>query len=88
VNPAQFFSVESDTMGTLRVSGAISFENAARALTQVPHPRAGARNGHRSCCAGKRRQCDHAVLIAWAAAGQQARRDAALSTQRCRSKVA
>lgn len=31
-----FFSLESDTLGTLRLSGAISFANAARALSQSP----------------------------------------------------
>ena len=31
-----FFSLESNTLGTLSVSGAISFANAARALAQGP----------------------------------------------------
>ena len=41
MSSAPYFSVESDTLGTLRVSGAITFANAARALTQAPQmPRA------------------------------------------------
>jgi phospholipid transport system transporter-binding protein len=68
VNPAPFFSVESDTMGTLRVSGAISFANAARALTQVPQaPRAGAMEIDLSALENSD-SATLAVLIAWAAA--------------------
>lgn len=68
MNAAPFFSVESDTMGTLRVSGAISYANAARALTQVPQaPRSGAMD----IDLGALENSDSAtlaVLIAWAAA--------------------
>lgn len=68
MNPAPFFSVESDTMGTLRVSGAISFANAARALTQVPQaPRAGAMEIDLSALENSD-SATLAVLIAWAAA--------------------
>jgi phospholipid transport system transporter-binding protein len=71
VNPAPFFSVESDTMGTLRVSGAISFANAARALTQVPQaPRAGAMEIDLSALENSD-SATLAVLIAWAAAVNQ-----------------
>ena len=67
MNPAPFFSVESDTMGTLRVSGAISFANAARALTQVPRaPRAGAMEIDLSALENSD-SATLAVLIAWAA---------------------
>jgi phospholipid transport system transporter-binding protein len=68
VSPAPFFSVESDTMGTLRVSGAISYANAARALTQVPQaPRAGAMEIDLSALENSD-SATLAVLIAWAAA--------------------
>ena len=68
MNPAPFFSVESDTMGTLRVSGAISYANAARALTQVPQaPRAGAMEIDLSALENSD-SATLAVLIAWAAA--------------------
>jgi phospholipid transport system transporter-binding protein len=71
VNPAPFFSVESDTMGTLRVSGAISYANAARALTQVPQaPRAGAMEIDLSALENSD-SATLAVLIAWAAAVNQ-----------------
>lgn len=71
MNPAPFFSVESDTMGTLRVSGAISFANAARALTQVPQaPRAGAMEIDLSALENSD-SATLAVLIAWAAAVKQ-----------------
>ena len=36
MNRTPFFSVESDTLGTLRVSGAISYSNAASALARMP----------------------------------------------------
>jgi phospholipid transport system transporter-binding protein len=69
VSPAPFFSVESDTMGTLRVSGAISFGNAARALTQVPQaPRAGAAMDIDLAALENADSATLAVLIAWAAA--------------------
>ena len=71
MNPAPFFSVESDTMGTLRVSGAISFANAARALSQVPQaPRAGAMDIDLSALENSD-SATLAVLIAWAAAVNQ-----------------
>ncbi len=37
---APHFRVESDTLGTLRVSGAISFANAGAALARMPRPAA------------------------------------------------
>jgi len=36
VSSAPYFNVESDTLGTLRVSGAISYANAGQALAQAP----------------------------------------------------
>jgi ABC-type transporter Mla MlaB component len=69
VNPAPFFSLESDTMGTLRVSGAISFANAARALSQAPQtPRAGAAVDIDLSALENADSATLAVLIAWAAA--------------------
>ena len=69
MNPAPFFSLESDTMGTLRVSGAISFANAARALAQTPHaPRAGAALDIDLASLENADSATLAVLIAWAAA--------------------
>ena len=36
MSASPYFSVESDTLGTLRVSGAITYANAARALRHTP----------------------------------------------------
>lgn len=72
---APFFNVESDTLGTLRVSGAISFANAARALMQAPQPaRAGAMLDLDLAALENADSATLAVLIAWAA---QARRQGA-----------
>jgi phospholipid transport system transporter-binding protein len=69
VNPAPFFSLESDTMGTLRVSGAISFANAARALSQAPRlTRAGTALDIDLSALENADSATLAVLIAWAAA--------------------
>lgn len=69
MNPAPFFSLESDTMGTLRVSGAISFANAARALTQAPQlTRTGATLDIDLAALENSDSATLAVLIAWAAA--------------------
>ena len=69
MSPAPFFSVESDTLGTLRVSGAISDANAARALTQVPQaPRAGATMDIDLAALENSDSATLALLIAWAAA--------------------
>lgn len=75
MNPAPFFSLESDTMGTLRVSGAISFANAARALMQAPQiGRAGAALDLDLATLENADSATLAVLIAWTA---QARRQGA-----------
>jgi len=69
MNPAPFFSLESDTLGTLRVSGAISFANAGRALTQAPQlARAGAELDIDLAALENADSATLAVLIAWAAA--------------------
>lgn len=67
-----FFSLESDTLGTLRVSGAISFANAGKALGQAPQV---LRNGKALdldlSALENADSATLAVLIAWSA---QARR--------------
>ena len=63
-----YFNVESDTMGTLRVSGGISFANAARALGAMPH--AGPRGSTLDLDLAALEHVDSAtlaVLIAWSA---------------------
>ncbi|MGA9335215.1 MAG: STAS domain-containing protein [Rudaea sp.] len=67
-----FFSLESDTLGTLRLRGAISFANAARAMGQAPQL---SRNGRALeldlSALENADSATLAVLIAWSA---QARR--------------
>lgn len=71
MNPVPFFSLESDTLGTLRVSGAISFANAARALRQAPQlTRAGATLEIDLAALENSDSATLAVLIAWAAAAK------------------
>lgn len=68
-----YFNVESDTLGTLRVTGGISFANAARALNRMPQ--SGARGSTLDLDLGELEKVDSAtlaVLIAWSA---RARRD-------------
>lgn len=66
---APFFRVESDTLGTLRVSGAISFGNAARALAQMPQaPRAGTALELDLAALENADSATLAVLIAWSGA--------------------
>lgn len=66
---APFFGLESDTLGTLRVTGAISYANAARALAHVPHaPRAGETLDIDLFALENPDSATLAVLIAWAAA--------------------
>jgi phospholipid transport system transporter-binding protein len=68
VSPAPYFSVESDTLGTLRVSGAITFANAARALTQAPQmPRAEGLVNVDLAALENADSATLAVLIAWSA---------------------
>ena len=63
-----YFSVESDTLGTLRVSGAITFTNAARALAHMPQaPRAGAPLAIDLSALENADSATLAVLIAWSA---------------------
>ena len=78
---APYFNVESDTLGTLRVSGAISYPNAAQALAQAPQvPRAGTPLDIDLSALENSDSATLAVLIAWSA--QAARRGAALKYQR------
>ena len=68
MNRTPFFSVESDTLGTLRVSGAISYSNAASALARMPQP--GRKGGTMDIDLSALEKSDSAtlaVLIAWAA---------------------
>ena len=72
-----YFSVESDTLGTLRVSGAISYANAARALLQAPQAaRGGSRLDVDLTALENADSATLAVLIAWSA--QAVKRGAAL----------
>ncbi|MEP6485012.1 MAG: STAS domain-containing protein [Rudaea sp.] len=65
---AAFFNVESDTMGTLRVSGAISYANATSALARMPQPgRAGGVLDIDLSALEKPDSATLAVLIAWSA---------------------
>jgi phospholipid transport system transporter-binding protein len=68
MNQVPYFSVESDTLGTLRVSGAISFTNAARALAYAPQaPRAGTPLAIDLAALENSDSATLAVLIAWTA---------------------
>ena len=70
-----YFNVESDTLGTLRVSGAISFANAGEALARMPQaPRAGTPLSIDLSALENADSATLAVLIAWSA---RARRDGA-----------
>ncbi len=65
---APYFSVESDTLGTLRVTGAISYANAARALAHMPQaPRAGTPLEIDLAALENADSATLAVLIAWLA---------------------
>lgn len=78
---APYFNVESDTLGTLRVTGAISYANAAQALAQAPQvPRAGAPLDVDLSALENADSATLAVLIAWSA--QAVRRGASLKYQR------
>jgi len=71
VTKTPFFSVESDTMGTLRVSGAISFGNAGRALAYTPQAsRPGTPLDIDLSALENADSATLAVLIAWAAAAK------------------
>ena len=63
-----WFNVESDTLGTLRVSGEITYANAARALAQSPQaPRAGSPLNIDLSALQNADSATLAVLIAWSA---------------------
>jgi phospholipid transport system transporter-binding protein len=81
VSATPYFSVESDTLGTLRVSGAISYANAALALTHAPQPaQAGVPLNVDLSALEDADSATLAVLIAWSA--QARRRGAELRYQR------
>jgi phospholipid transport system transporter-binding protein len=81
VSASPYFSVESDTLGTLRVSGAITYANAARALMQAPQAaRGGATLNIDLSALENADSATLAVLIAWSA--QATRRGAALRYMR------
>ena len=68
MSPTPYFSVESDTLGTLRVSGAISYANAGRALVHAPQgTRAGAPLDVDLSALDNADSATLAVLIAWSA---------------------
>ena len=63
-----YFGVESDTLGTLRVSGAITYANAARALAHAPQGvRDGAPLDIDLSALANADSATLAVLIAWSA---------------------
>lgn len=73
MSAAPYFSVESDTLGTLRVSGAITFANARRALDQAPQaPRAGTPLAVDLAALENPDSATLAVLIAWSARARAA----------------
>jgi phospholipid transport system transporter-binding protein len=72
VSAAPYFSVEADTLGTLRVSGAISYANAARALAQAPQPtQSGAPVTIDLAALENADSATLAVLIAWCARARE-----------------
>ena len=77
MSPTPYFSVESDTLGTLRVSGAITYANAARALLHTPQAtRDGGTLNIDLSALENADSATLAVLIAWSA--QATRRGASL----------
>jgi ABC-type transporter Mla MlaB component len=73
VTAAPYFHVESDTLGTLRVSGAISFANAGEALARMPQaPRAGTPLSIALSALQNADSATRAVLIAWRARARAA----------------
>jgi len=81
VSATPYFSVESDTLGTLRVSGAISYANAALALAQAPRAaQAGAPLNIDLSALENADSATLAVLIAWSA--QERRCETELRYQR------
>ena len=72
MNPTPFFSLESDTQGTLRVCGTISFANAGTALAQAPQPTSD--GGVLELDLAELKNADSAtlaVLIGWSAAARR-----------------
>jgi len=72
VSSAPYFNVESDTLGTLRVSGAITFANAGHALLQTPQaPRGGSSLYIDLGALEAPDSATLAVLIAWSASARR-----------------
>jgi phospholipid transport system transporter-binding protein len=81
VTAAPFYSLETDSLGTLRLRGAISFANAAQALAAPPQaPRQGAALELDLAALESADSATLAVLIAWSA--QARRRGATLRYHR------
>ncbi|HSE13472.1 MAG TPA: STAS domain-containing protein [Rudaea sp.] len=77
MSASPYFAVESDTLGTLRVSGAITYANAARALLHAPQAvRGGTALDVDLSALENADSATLAVLIAWSAKAN--RRGAAL----------
>ena len=77
MSASPYFSVESDTLGTLRVSGAITYANAGSALLHTPQAVGGGATLDIDLSALENADsATLAVLIAWCA--QANRRGAAL----------
>jgi phospholipid transport system transporter-binding protein len=70
VTAAPYFSLETDTMGTLRLRGAISFANAAQALLRPPVSPRGAADLDLAALESAD-SVTLAVLIAWSAAARR-----------------
>ena len=68
MSASPYFSVESDTLGTLCVLGEITYANAARALAHSPQPpRAGSPLNIDLAALQNADSATLAVLIAWSA---------------------
>jgi phospholipid transport system transporter-binding protein len=81
VTAAPYYSLETDSLGTLRLRGAISFANAAQALAAPPQvPGSGAALNLDLAALESADSATLAVLIAWSA--QAFRRGAALRYHR------
>lgn len=69
---APTFDLESDANGCLRVTGAISFANAGRALAQMPGPSRGSAVKIDLGALNAADSATLAVLIAWCAGARRA----------------
>jgi phospholipid transport system transporter-binding protein len=72
VTAAPYYSLETDSLGTLRLRGAISFANAAQAFAAAPQtPKRGAAMDVDLAALEGADSATLAVLIAWSAAARQ-----------------